>query len=230
MITLYQYSPKWGINASPFCLKIELTLRLFDMPFEVVSDMQKIKSPKNKLPVIDDEGTLVADSEFILDYLEKTYGKSLNAGLSDYQKSISYAYKKMLEDHLYWVALYFRWFDPVNEKATREAYFKGYPEEIIGQVYAKTRRDFDGTGLGLHSKEELVIIGIKCLNSIYHLVKEKKGRYIFGDSFTEIDVIMYSFVGQILNAPISSPLKEHIKKLKELEHYLSFLHDTWHEK
>lgn len=230
MITLYQYSPKWGFNSSPFCLKIELMLRLYDMPFEIVDDFTKWKSPKGKLPTIEDEGAVIADSEFILEYLETKYGKSLNAGLTDYEKGICYAYKKMIEEHLYWIALYVRWFDEENWKITKQAYFGGYPEEVVNQVYAKTKRDFQGTGLGLHSKEELMKIGIKCLNSIYNLVKHKKSHYIFGDAFTEIDVIIYAFLIQITNAPMPSALKDHIKKLKELDDYISFLHDTWHEK
>ena len=67
MITLHQYAKKWGMNASPFCLKIELILRLFDFQFDIVDDMPKVKSPKGKLPVIEDNGKVVADSEFILD-------------------------------------------------------------------------------------------------------------------------------------------------------------------
>ena len=96
MITLHQYAKKWGMNASPFCLKIELILRLFDFQFDIVDDMPKVKSPKGKLPVIEDNGKVVADSEFILDYLQEKYGKSLNAGLTDYEKGICYAYKKMI--------------------------------------------------------------------------------------------------------------------------------------
>ncbi len=72
MIQLHQYSPMFGIpNPSPFCMKLETWLRMAGLPFEVVRVVDPRKGPKGKVPWIDDGNQTIADSGFIIEYLEK---------------------------------------------------------------------------------------------------------------------------------------------------------------
>ena len=72
MITLYQFSPVWGLpNTSPFCLKVETYLRMTEVPYEIKFVMDPRKSPKGKLPVIKMNGETIPDSELIIDYLKQ---------------------------------------------------------------------------------------------------------------------------------------------------------------
>jgi glutathione S-transferase len=229
MIKLYQYNKHWGINASPFCLKIEKTLEVFKLPFESsdpfreTNEVEKVTLPKGKLPYIADDGKVISDSEFILDYLYIKYGKSLNDNITKYEKAVAYAFKKMIEEHLYWVLVYSRWFDEENwNKFTKEAYFGDLPQNVAQMIIDKTKRDFIGTGIGIHSQEEIYALGMKDMEAINALVENKKGEFIFG-SFSEIDVILYSFLIQIKLPPHSSPLKDFLLANPKLLSYINFL-------
>ena len=67
MIELVQFAPAFGLpNASRFCMKMETCLRMAGLPFELVNSGDVMKAPKHKLPYIDDGGTIVADTSFIM--------------------------------------------------------------------------------------------------------------------------------------------------------------------
>jgi hypothetical protein len=43
MITLYQFPPAWGVlNPSPFCMKVEMYLRMVELPSATVSDVTRL--------------------------------------------------------------------------------------------------------------------------------------------------------------------------------------------
>ena len=67
MIKVHQFAPAFGLpNASPFCMKLETYLRMAGLPFELVNDGNVIRAPKGKLPYIEDDGRVVADTNFII--------------------------------------------------------------------------------------------------------------------------------------------------------------------
>ena len=59
-------------------------------------------SSKGKTPCIIYEGKEIADSQLIIEYLNKEKGVDLNAHLTEEQKAIAWAYQIMVEEHLYW--------------------------------------------------------------------------------------------------------------------------------
>ena len=67
MITLRQFPPALGLpNASPFCLKLELYLRMAGLPYRNRYTLELHRAPKGKLPWIDDDGIAMADSGLII--------------------------------------------------------------------------------------------------------------------------------------------------------------------
>jgi glutathione S-transferase len=84
MITLYQYIGAWGLpDISPFVTKVDCYLRMTGLPYQraqfPLTDLGK--TPKRKLPIIEDRGRRIADSGFIVDYLKANYGDTLDANL-----------------------------------------------------------------------------------------------------------------------------------------------------
>lgn len=59
------------------------------------------KTPKGKLPVIEDGDKTIADSDFIIGYLKQTYGDSLDARLGPQDKAVAMAFGRMLEESFY---------------------------------------------------------------------------------------------------------------------------------
>jgi hypothetical protein len=65
----------------------------------------------------------------------------------------------MLEDHLYWVLVYWRWMKDDNFARGPKGFFKRAPALIRPlverMVRAKVRRNLHGHGIGRHSEAEM---------------------------------------------------------------------------
>ena len=110
-ITLYGCAPAFGLpDPSPFVTKTEVQLQMAHLPYRKVFAIPP-EAPKGKLPYIDDAGEVVCDSSFIRAHLEHKHGVDLDAGLDARQRAEAWAIERMVEDHLYWAMVWFRWID-----------------------------------------------------------------------------------------------------------------------
>jgi glutathione S-transferase len=93
MITLYTFGPAFGLpDPSPFVTKAEMLLKLASLPYRTEASMAAFrKAPKGKLPYIDDNGTIVADSTFIRWHIEKKYGFDFDAGYDVRERATAWA-------------------------------------------------------------------------------------------------------------------------------------------
>jgi glutathione S-transferase len=100
MITLYTFGPYFGLpDGSPFVIKVMLLLKFAGL--EHREDRGGYgKAPKGKLPYINDDGLIVADSTFVRFHIEKKYGFDFDAGLAPEQRAVAWAAEKMCEEHL----------------------------------------------------------------------------------------------------------------------------------
>ena len=113
-LTLFVTRAGFGLpDVSPFVLKTEVQLQMAGLAYERVSAVPP-QAPKGKLPYIDDHGAVVSDSTFIRAHIERTYGLDLDAGLDAPQRAQAWAIERLLEDHLYFAMVWFRWIDPDN--------------------------------------------------------------------------------------------------------------------
>ena len=71
MITLHVFGPMFGLpDPSGFVIKTMTQLAMSGLPHRIARSGLGA-APKGKLPFIDDDGELVADSVFILDHLKR---------------------------------------------------------------------------------------------------------------------------------------------------------------
>jgi glutathione S-transferase len=232
MIKLYQFSPAWGLpNPSPFCMKVETYLRMVGLPYETINGALPFKAPKKKLPYIEDGRQLIADSGFILEYLKKTYGDPLDTALSDADRVIAHALRRLFEESLYWVALYTRWMEESIYVETRQVFFGGIPsmvrDLIAGRIRREIRRSLVAQGMGRHSREEIYEIGKADLNAISLWLGDKS--FFMGATPTSLDAIAYAFLANILVPPLESPLKDHAISLPNLRAYCERMKTQYYE-
>jgi len=154
VITLYTFGPLFGLpDASPFVMKGEMLLKLAKLEYQT-SNKGFMRAPKGKLPYIDDNGTIVADSTLIRLYLEQKYAVDFDRNLSMREKGTAWATEKMLEDHLYWVLVYWRWMKDANFAKGPANFFKRAPAFIrpliIWKVRGNVRRNLHAHGIGRH--------------------------------------------------------------------------------
>jgi glutathione S-transferase len=104
MIKLYSFGSGFGVtDPSPFVLKVDAYMRMANIEYQNIPDDSNIrKAPKGKLPFMTDRDKTIADSEFIIAYLQEKYQVKLDAHLSAEQKATAYLFGKSLDENLYW--------------------------------------------------------------------------------------------------------------------------------
>ena len=184
MITLYKLGPEFGLpEPSPFVTKAEILLKMAGLPYKI--DLKGFsKAPKGKLPYIEDEGKIVANSTFIRFHIERKYGFDFDAGLAEAQKGYAWAIEKMCEDHLYWLAVEVRFLDPRNFEAGPAEFLKVAPAPIRPLVKMFVLRNIRKTlrlqGLGRHSADDRAALGRRDLRAISQALGDKP--FLFGEA------------------------------------------------
>lgn len=222
MIKLYQFAPAFGLpNASPFCMKLETYLRMAGLPYEAPANADLMKSPKGKMPYIEDAGKLIGDSGLIIAYLKATYGDPLDATLTLAERAVSLAFQRLLEENLYWALVYTRWMEEVGWEHSRAAFFGKMPAPLKWFVPTMARHGLKkqlwGHGMGRHSRNEIYAIGCADLTALADFLGDKV--FFMGAQPTSVDAAVYATLANILWPPLDSPLKQHALKYPNFEAY-----------
>lgn len=222
MIKLYQFAPAFGLaNASPFCMKMETYLRMADIPYELVNSGDVLKAPKRKLPYINDGGTVVADTTFIIEHLKGRYGDPLDASLSPPDRALATAFQRLLEENLYWAVVHTRWVQEDGWALTKPAFFGALPVPLRWIVPPLARRgmlsEMRGHGMGRHSPQEIHAIGCRDVTAVADFLADKP--YMLGEQPTSLDATTYAFLANLLWAPVDSPIRHHAQGRPNLEAY-----------
>ncbi len=225
-LIVHQLGGAWGLpSVSPFCLKLETYLRIVDIPFRTVIDATPFAGPKGKAPWIEHEGKKIGDSGFIIEYLEHRFGCDPNHALTASERAVAYAMRRLIEENLYWTMVYDRWIVDRNWQTFRGVVLGKVPAAVrwlIAPIARRgVRRQLMGHGLGLHSQDEIHAIGQKDISAIADFLGDKP--FLMGDVVSEIDAISYSFLSNIMNVPLDSPLKNHGLKQQNLVEYIARL-------
>lgn len=226
MITLYQPPAQWGLAClSPFGTKLETWLRMVGLPYEKKSG-NPLKAPKGKIPYVDIDGTLLGDSQLIIETLAQRAGMDLDAGLSPEQRAVGHAVRKMLEESTYFIVVYFRWLTDEGWAAYAPVLRRIMPKvlgaAILPMVRRKVRATLHGQGTGRHSRAEVAAFGAADLNAVSALLGERP--YLLGEQPTTVDASAYAALSGILYFAADSELRTHLRSLPNLVAYTERLH------
>lgn len=218
MIKLYIFGPGFGVaDVSPFGMKTRMQLAMADVPHEVVLGGYP-KAPKGKLPFIEDDERVVADSTFIRAYIEERFGVDLDAGLSTMQRAVAWSTERMLEDHLYWLAAYYRWLDEANFERGPTHFFDDMPAEMADDMRNKTvadvRAGMHAHGISRHTEAEMIDLARRDLDSLDGILSDQD--FLFGERATAVDATM---AGMIISAACPlfiSPLRSLVETYPRL--------------
>ncbi|XP_014247850.1 failed axon connections [Cimex lectularius] len=223
VVYLFQFSRTPVIpSLSPYCLKAETYLRLADIKYENVDHKTKFKSKKGLLPFIELNGEEIADSAVIIKELGQKFGKDLDAGLDNNQKNISHAMISMIENHLFWVVMWWRTKHPDN-------IIKGYkmnlqhflgskiPLGVLNFFFKlsysrKGWKKVKAHGIGVHKPEEIMEFGQNDLKVLSEILADKP--FFFGDEPTTLDVVAFANLAQIyfIEKDMHYPLQEFMQE------------------
>jgi len=129
---MFQFPPIWGLpgSASPFCEKLEVYLRTYKIPYEMIHTVKPEESPIHKLPFVLFNNELLADSSIIIERLNKHFDINPDADYSPVLVSVGHSFQRLLEEHLYFCMGYFRFVDPEYWPATKQAFFGELPPVV----------------------------------------------------------------------------------------------------
>ncbi len=210
MLKIYGFGPAPGLpDLSPYVMKAMTLLRMAGVDY-VVDTTGFRKAPKGKLPYIDDDGVIVADSTLIRFHLEKTRGVDFDAGLTSEQRAQSWAIEKFCEDRVTnYIALH-RWCDDANFARGIGAFFdKMLPAPIRAPVKWMVRRGIVQRyrhNLARFSKEELTAFAARDADALATLIGDKP--YLMGDAPCAADTAVFATLILLLDPATNSPLRD----------------------
>lgn len=220
MIKLYGFGSAFGlIDASPFVTKIDLTLRVANIEHEIITKQSNLgKAPKGKLPFIDDNGKIIADSLFIVEHLKSQHSVDLDNWLNQEQKAIAQLVGKSLDENFYWCLVYSRWISDDTWPIVRERFFGKLPFPLNKIIPFFVRRgvqkQINAHGMGMHSKQEITHIARLTLNSLSTLLGDKK--YFFGEQISNLDVTAYAMLSSFTMSSIDNEMNNVVAEYKNL--------------
>jgi glutathione S-transferase len=230
MITAILFPAGFGIpNPSPFCMKVEILLKMAGLPYGVERESNPTKGPKGKIPFIRDGNDVIGDSGFIQAHLETRYGVDFDKGLSGPERAVAHGLARMCEERLYWCLVYSRWIDAQNWPTVSTFFFADLPPVVRSIVPILSRRGvragLNGNGIGRHSAEEIYALGTQDINALAAHLGTKP--FMMGDTPSSLDAVAYPFIEGLTVAQLPSPLMTAIEQHASLLAYRDRCRGLW---
>jgi len=143
------------------------------MGIKYVVDFAEPIGPKRKNPWITLDGEDYSDSQLIAEMLMERFQKNPDASLSPEQRAVSLAMRLMFEEHLYWGAVSWRYFED-----DLKGLFSVIELPLIARLWLRSfkrqaRAWMDGQGMGRHSVEEIHRLTVRDLQAFSDYLGDK---------------------------------------------------------
>ncbi len=231
MITLFAPPAPTGwecANVSPFCVKLEMWLRLAGLPYQL-APANPMRSPKGKIPYAQDGGEILADSGIIIETLRERHNVTLDDWCDPQQRAVGLCLTRTLEEHLYFCVLKLRWTSPVAWPHLLTAFGQFVPRLVLRPVMRSIRRSAirtaHGQGIGRHSTEQILAMADADLAAASQLLGTH--RFALGDRPSTPDATLFAFCDALLGVPWSGPENDLIKRYPNLVDYRERLRQTY---
>ena len=221
MIKLYGFGPAFGLpDSSPFVTKVACHLRANKIEYECCNGPQHLRNaPKKKLPFIEDEGEIIADSVFIVDHIKQKYNADVDHWITNEQAAIAQLVSKSIEENLYWSVVNSRWNNDDTWPKIKQEFFSPLPfplNHIIATVARRsTRQQLVGNGIGKHSQAEILEITRRSLDSLSDMLGSKK--FFFSDQVSSLDISVFSIVSGLCLSEIDNETNRLARSYENLE-------------
>ena len=165
---------------------------------------------------------MVADSTLIRLYLEQQHGIDFDRGLSARERGIGWAAEKMLEDHLYWVMIYWRWLNGANFDARPQDFLQAcaghHPAAgAASGIAPNPRATCTGTASGGTVEIETTAMAERGIEALAQILGDN--RYFLGATPTGADATVFAFVAGALAPHFESPVRDKMQSMENLVAY-----------
>lgn len=209
-------------SLSPFSYKAEALLALSKQPYQIeyVGDFSSL--PHGKVPVLKDSDKIIPDSALIQAHLEQHHGLNLDADLSDSQRAVAQAFRRMAENHLYWAGVYGRWLDAAGEDFMLNIMFAAVPLEARTQVFETmregVRQQLHIHGLGRHTQADIYAFASADLDAIAAYLGDKP--FLLGDKIHSADAAIVGVLANLFANDFDTALNRYAQGLGVLKDYV----------
>ena len=162
IVILHQFKPcnNDAFSASPFCAKVEVFCRLFNIKYEVVNGMNPHSKTK-KMPWIEfgvkgAEMKEITDSSTIINFLKSEF--NIESTLTTSEGVISHFLHRMLDEHIYWTTVKARWLSEKSLAFLAVNYF-GNSTQLFARFVvwiSGMKAVLWGQGTGRYSEAEVI--------------------------------------------------------------------------
>ena len=186
------------------------------------------KSPKGKLPYITDGNSTIADTFFILEYLQKKYDSPLDKHLSEEELALSGLLEKSLDENFYWCVVHSRWINDDSWPIIKSTFFSKMPFPLKKIAPLVARRGVKSAlfkhGMGRHSDEEILQIANKTLSDLSTLLSDK--IYFFGKSPSTFDAVAFAFLAEVILARLDNSLNQMAREYSNLVSFCNRINEN----
>jgi glutathione S-transferase len=135
-LRLYDWGP------SPFCLKVRAILDYKRLPYQRLNVLGKAIIELNrrgtgKVPALEIDGELVSDSTDIAYALERIAPTPAIIPTKPRDRAVCHAIEEWADEAIYYVALYYQWWDPAGRAAVPQAFGRGPLGRVAYQIYLR---------------------------------------------------------------------------------------------
>lgn len=229
VVLLHQMPPNNRVlNVSPPSLKLETYLRMCNIPYE--SEYSFKTSTKGKVPWIEYNGRSVADSNFIVRFLNEEFKADPDAHLSVVEKAIAHTMIVTLEENTYWTVMYHIVEVDLADTKTMSPLLSvtPYPLKYVASwmFYRALKNYLWSHGIGRHTREEIYSIAENDLRAASELLGKKK--YIMGTKPCLLDAVLFGLVSVLIwNIPTSPQANLIRSELKNLERHCYYIKEEY---
>ncbi len=215
-------------DGSPFVMKTMIHLKLAGLEYEHRAS-GVAKAPRGKVPYIEDDGVVVADSTLIREHIEKKYRVDLDASLTPSQRGTAWTVEKMAEEHLYFALIDLRWRDDRNFAAGPAHFFDRLPAPLRPLVRRIGRGRMNKTlylqGLGRLPRADVEDIAGRDIDAIATLLGDQ--AYLMGGAPTAVDGFTFGLLANLLVPIFETRLRERIENRPTLIAYVDRVRDRF---
>ncbi|MEA1889686.1 MAG: glutathione S-transferase C-terminal domain-containing protein, partial [Pseudomonadota bacterium] len=160
-------------------------------------------------------------SQAIIAHFKQSPEQDLDKDLTDEQRAIGHLVTKSLDENLYFVLLYFRWFLEDSWAKTNEAFFSEMPVPlkyfVPGLIRKQVIKALKGQGISRHTNEEIQQI-LRCsLQALSDLLGTR--NYFFGDKPSSLDATAFAFLAQFILVDLDEPYNKIAREYGTLVSY-----------
>ncbi|MEL6342513.1 MAG: glutathione S-transferase family protein [Myxococcota bacterium] len=214
MYTLFVAKPAFGARtASPFATKALSLMHLSGVAFQR-QDASPVQGPRQKLPYLKrPDGTIIADSWNIRQHLVAEEGLQLSPAPG------GTALRRLVEEHLYFAQVYFRWMRHGPE--IKSTLFAEVAWPIRPLVYQMVRRNvvrtLYGQGIGRRPESEILAVVRDDLDALEEAIEGR--TFLGGSALAAVDLSVHGLLDQLVTSTFADPFIQAVKERSSLVAY-----------